>query len=91
MYRPVTTKQFNKDLKRAAKRGKDLSKLQAIMKTLAAGEALPQTNRDHPLIGNFAERRECHIEPDWLLIYKLDTDHAEIIFERTGTHSDLFS
>ena len=91
MYRPVTTKQFNKDLKRAAKRGKDLSKLQAIMETLATGEALPQKYRDHPLIGNFSERRECHIEPDWLVIYKLDTDNAEIIFERTGTHSDLFS
>ncbi len=47
-------------------------------------------SRDHTLVGNYAHRRECHIEPDWLLIYKLDEDKREIIFERTGTHADLF-
>lgn len=90
MYRPVTTNRFDKDLKRAIKRGKDLTKIKSIMLSLAAGEILPEKYKDHALIGNYAKRRECHIEPDWLLIYKLDADDMVIIFERTGTHSDLF-
>lgn len=90
MYRPVTTNRFDKDLKRAAKRGKDLRKIKSVMKSLVAGEALADKFRDHNLIGSYNNRRECHIEPDWLLIYKLDSKAMEIIFERTGTHSDLF-
>ena len=90
MYQVLTTNRFDKDLKRASKRGKDLSKIEEIMTILADGKALPERNKDHALIGNYAERRECHIEPDWLLIYKIDEEEAEIIFERTGTHSDLF-
>lgn len=90
MYRPLTTNRFDKDLKRAVKRGKDLSKIQTVMTSLAAGEVLAEKYRDHTLIGNYAKRRECHIEPDWLLIYKLDADEMTIVFERTGTHSDLF-
>lgn len=58
------------------------------MVILVSGEALDKKHRDHELVGNYANRRECHIEPDWLLIYK--TDQPNIIFERTGTHADLF-
>ena len=90
MYTPVTTNKFDRDLRRVSRRGKDLSRIKAIMEILAAGEALPARNRDHALVGNYAARRECHIEPDWLLIYKLDIAVNEIIFERTGSHSDLF-
>jgi mRNA interferase YafQ len=90
MYRPATTNRFDKDLKRTAKRGKDLTKIRAVMISLAAGEALPEKYKDHSLIGNYTKRRECHIEPDWLLIYKLDADEMIITFERTGSHSDLF-
>lgn len=90
MYSVITTNKFDKELKRAKKRGKDLSKIRTIMHILATGETLPMKNRDHALIGNYAERRECHIEPDWLLIYKLDEDNATIVFERTGSHADLF-
>ena len=90
MYRPVTTKRFDKDLKRACRRGKDLTKIKAVMTALIEGEALAEKYKDHVLIGNYTKRRECHIEPDWLLIYKLDVDNMTIIFERTGTHSDLF-
>lgn len=89
-YTPITTNRFDKDLKRASKRCKDLSKLQFIMTLLCDRVSLPAKYRDHALTGNFAERRECHIEPDWLLIYKIDDREEEIIFERTGSHSDLF-
>jgi len=84
----ITTKQFEKDVKTSKKRGKNTLKLREIMTVLLNQEKLPLKNRDHLLTGNYANRRECHIEPDWLLIYKLESDC--IIFERTGTHSDLF-
>lgn len=90
MCAPVTTRRFDKDVRLAAKRGKELHKIQAIMTMLAEGIALLPQYRDHALTGNYAKRRECHIEPDWLLIYKIDTVAKEIIFERTGSHSDLF-
>jgi len=90
MYQLVTTNKFDRDLRRVSRRGKDLSKIQQIMNMLADGDVLPTRNKDHPLIGNFVERRECHIEPDWLLIYKIDEENNKIIFERTGSHSDLF-
>ncbi len=88
MRTPAFTRQFEKDLKRMRKRGKDTRKLKSVMQALIAGEPLARRYRDHPLSGNYKGRRECHIEPDWLLIYKLDND--TIIFERTGTHTDLF-
>ena len=71
MYQPVTTNKFDRELLRVSRRGKDLSKIQRIMNMLAAGKVLPPRNKDHSLVGNFVERRECHIEPDWLLIYKI--------------------
>ena len=67
-----------------------MTKIMNIMQRLTKGEALEDKYRDHDLIGNYAERRECHIEPDWLLIYKIDLQEKMIIFENTGTHSDLF-
>ena len=88
MLKPVTTNQFEKDIKLAKKRGKELDKVFKIMQSLLNQEKLPIKNKDHVLTGNYINRRECHIEPDWLLIYKLEKD--SIIFERTGTHSDLF-
>lgn len=89
-YTPVTTNRFERDIKRSKKRGKNIEKLKAIIRTLVSGQELPAKHRDHVLIGNYAGRRECHIEPDWLLIYKIDEGEGKIIFERTGTHADLF-
>ncbi len=82
------TKQFKKDVKRMRKRGKDLGKIKAVIDLLVAEEPLPPKNRDHKLGENWVGRRDCHIEPDWILIYKLTDD--ELLLERTGTHSDLF-
>lgn len=88
MLKPSFTKQFEKDWKRLKKRGKSKEKLKTVLSILINEEQLPQKNRDHKLVGNYKERRECHIEPDWLLIYKIIAE--DIIFERTGSHSDLF-
>lgn len=85
---PSYTKQFSKDLKKMEKRGKSSAKVKEIIKSLVNEESLNAKYKDHKLVGNFKGRRECHIEPDWLLIYKVAD--SEIIFERTGTHSDLF-
>jgi len=82
--------QFKKDVRRAEKRGKDLAKLKAMLERLIDGGPLPPEFRDHPLRGDFAGSRDCHIEPDWLLIYTLTEKGAHVRFERTGTHSDLF-
>jgi mRNA interferase YafQ len=88
MFKLIYTNSFEKDIKTAIKRGKDLGKLKKVIELLATKNPLPTKYKDHRLIGNFIGRRECHIEPDWLLIYKVNKD--SIIFERTGTHSDLF-
>ena len=71
------------------KRGHDAITLKAVVRDLIDGRTLSQKFRDHALIGNFKDRRECHIAPDWLLIYRID--NPNIIFERTGTHADLFT
>jgi len=89
MRKPSYTRQFERDVKRMRKRGRELGKLKAILSTLVAEVPLEARHRDYPLRGNYRDRRECHIEPDWLLVYKLEGE-TEIIFERTGTHSDLF-
>lgn len=88
MHIPVYTRQFEKDVKRLRKRNKDFDKLKSIVRALIAGEPLDAIHRDHKLLGSYQGRRECHIESDWLLIYKLEGD--SVIFERMGTHSDLF-
>ena len=81
---------FRKDLKLAKKRGLPLSDLYMVMDLLATGEPLPEKNHDHPLHGDYEGYRECHINPDWLLIYEKDTEIRIISLYRTGTHSDLF-
>lgn len=88
MLTPVYTRQFEKDINRIKKRGKNLEKIKIIISTLLQGLPLDPIHKDHKLIGNYLGRRECHIESDWLLIYKIEEDR--IIFERTGSHSDLF-
>ena len=88
MLIPAFTKQFERDTKRMEKRGKNLEKLKITIRSIVAEEALDAINRDHKLIGNWRGRRECHIESDWLLIYMVESDR--VVFERTGTHSDLF-
>jgi len=88
MRAPAYTRQFEKDVKKVGKRGKNLEKLKIIARALIDGEKIDPIHKDHGLLGNFADRRECHIESDWLLIYKVEKDR--IIFERTGSHSDLF-
>lgn len=88
MLRPVTTKRFEKDLKLMKKRGKNLSKLKEALELLIEEKPLPLKYHDHWLSGNYSNRRECHLEPDWLLIYFPQKN--EIVFERTGSHSDLF-
>jgi mRNA interferase YafQ len=82
------TSQFNKDIKRQIRQGKDQMKLVAVLDLLLAGKPLPPKNRDHPLKGAWKGRRDCHIEADWILIYGRRDD--EILLERTGSHSDLF-
>jgi mRNA interferase YafQ len=88
MYTPVFKNKFNKDLKLSIKRGKSASKIKKIMSSLISGEGLEPRYRDHSLKGEYTDCRECHIEPDWLLIYMIKKD--SIIFIRAGTHSDLF-
>jgi mRNA interferase YafQ len=82
------TGQFKKDVKRAQKRGKKMDKLIQVIDLLIEGNPLPSEYKDHPLRGDFAGSRDCHLEPDWLLIYTLEGNHLRL--ERTGTHSDLF-
>jgi mRNA interferase YafQ len=84
----VESTAFGKDIKRAHKRGYDIRKLAAIINKLQRGETLPPSNRAHPLKGEWKGYWDCHIEPDWLLIYKLTED--ELRLARTGTHAELF-
>lgn len=88
MFIPIYTRQFEKDLKRIKKRGKNLDKFKIIAHSLIDGNVLDPIHCDHKLVGDYIGRRDCHIESDWLLVYKKDKKH--IIFERMGTHSDLF-
>lgn len=81
---------FKKDFKLIKKRGKDLSKLKYIINEIMNEKALDEKYRDHELLGKYKGFRECHIEPDWLLIYKIENKELTLILSRTGTHSDLF-
>jgi mRNA interferase YafQ len=91
MYSLATTTQFRKDYKLAKKRGYDLKLLEQVIDVLLSGSSLPQKNRDHALHGNYEGFRECHVQPDWLLIYAIDNGRLILTASRTGTHSDLFS
>lgn len=89
-YRIVQTTAFKKDLKSAIKRGYNMGLMGIVVDTLAAGEPLPEKYRDHNLTGNYKGCRECHITPDWLLIYEISDGEIILYLTRTGTHSDLF-
>lgn len=86
--RIVYTNQFKKDYKRAQKQNKDVNKLRVVIDKLVAKEKLDLRYRDHPLSGNWKGFRDCHLEPDWVLIYKMSEE--ALILERTGSHSELF-
>ncbi len=90
MYTVKPTSRFAKDVKLAAKRGYQIELLTAVIKTLAAGEPLAKSYRDHSLKGKYAGCRECHITPDWLLIYEIVNTELVLYLTRTGMHSDLF-
>lgn len=81
---------FKKDYKRVVKRGYDIKLMEEIIQKLAKGEQLPEKNKDHALSGDYTGCRECHITPDWLLIYEIDNGELILYLTRTGTHSDLF-
>lgn len=90
MYKIVSSNQFKRDLKLAKKRGFDIELLRSVVNTLANGKTLDDKYRDHSLAGEYRGFKECHIEPDWLLIYRIESDELELFLFRTGTHSDLF-
>lgn len=81
---------FVKDLKLAIKRGFNIQELDKVVTSLANNEVLDSKYKDHALLGKYSDFRECHIEPDWLLIYRIDDDELTLFLFRTGTHSDLF-
>lgn len=90
MYEIVYSSQFKKKLKLCAKRGLDMHKLQDVLKILSTGSALPPKYKQHKLTGNFAGCWECHIQPDWLLLWKQYDEQLELIMVDTGSHSDIF-
>lgn len=90
MFELELTRQYLKDLKLARKRGLDERKLNEVILKLISGEELPKKNRDHSLSGDYEGFRECHISPDWLLIYSREVTIKIITLVRTGTHSDLY-
>ena len=89
-YEIKNTTQFKKDYKLAKRRGLDINLLKGIITKLANGEVLAPKHKDHLLSGDWVGHRECHIQPDWLLVYRYDNDVLVLTLSRTGTHSDLF-
>ena len=89
-YGVTYTAQFRRDYKRIKKRRFNIAELQAVVTMLAEGKILPETYRDHALIGSYRNARECHIKPDWLLIYSISNEKLILELMRTGSHSDLF-
>ncbi|MDR0596264.1 MAG: type II toxin-antitoxin system YafQ family toxin [Clostridiales Family XIII bacterium] len=88
-YRIKSTSTFKKDLKRLLRQGKDISELDAAIATLADGLSLDDRYLDHPLSGNWKGFRDCHIAPDWILLYKIEADILVLTLTRSGSHSDL--
>ena len=86
----VLSNRFRKDLKLAKKRGLDLNLLDEVVTTLATTQVLDEKYRDHPLSGDYTGFRECHIQSDWLLVYRIDYEEVFLMLSRTGTRSDLF-
>jgi len=89
MYNVKPTTRFKKDMKSLVKRGYDVSLISSVVTTLAAGKKLDQKHQDHALSGKWIGYRDCHITPDWILIYKIDKKTLILVLTRTGTHSDL--
>lgn len=89
MHSIKVTSRFKKDLKQMHKRGYNIKLLDEVINKLVKGEKLPVKNRDHSLTGNWVNHRECHVTPDWLLIYKVEADILVLTLTRTGSHSDL--
>jgi mRNA interferase YafQ len=89
-YTVKYTTVFKRDYKLAKKRGQKIELLQEVVTLLAEGKTLPEKNKDHALTGNWIGHRECHILPDWLLVYRIEDDVLVLTLTRTGTHSDLF-
>ena len=83
------TAKFKRDYRRVKRQGKDITKLESVLETLVRGESLPEVMRDHSLGGTYRGHRECHIEPDWLLIYRTDEEELVLVGARTGNHSEL--
>jgi len=90
MLRRIFTKQFSRDLKRAVRRGKSLKKITSVIDLLCTRQPLPPSLHDHPLKGEYIGCRDCHVEPDLVLIYRIVEDRLELICARLGAHSDLF-
>ena len=90
MYSLVFTNRMKRDLKLMKKRGKDISKLEIVLDILLSGEDLPIKYKDHQLRGEFQDFRECHIEPDWLVIYEIIDDVLVLMLNRLGSHTELF-
>ena len=90
MYNIWYSSKFKKDLKKVIKRGYDINKMKTVIELLRSGQSMPEQYKDHSLTGNWVSHRECHISPDWLLIYKIDNNDLVLTLTRTGTHSDLF-
>ena len=86
----ILSSRFKKDLKLAKKRGYNLDLLDEVVTTLSTNQSLDERYHDHPLSGDYAGFRECHIQPDWLLVYRIDHEEVFLLLSRTGTHSDLF-
>lgn len=89
-YKIVYTKKFEKDIKNLKKQNKDLTELFDVINCIAKGEILDKKYKDHKLVGNFNDYRECHIENDFLLVYKIEKDKLILILYRAGTHSEIF-
>lgn len=87
----ILSNRFKRDLKLAARRSYNLDLLEQVVDKLSRQEPLPPKNMDHALSGNYTGFRECHIQPDWLLVYRIDEGELMLFLSRTGTHSDLFS
>ena len=90
MLRPIYKATFKRDFRRAVRRGRDPAKIKRIVTLLCSQQPLPPALRDHPLKGEYAGYRDCHVEPDLVLIYRIDNGQLELICLRLGTHADLF-
>lgn len=91
MYSFTRSSKFRRDVRRCQRQQKDMEKFKAAHELLIAGKPLPAKNRDHLLTGNWVNHRECHLEPDWLLIYRINEQEKVIEYVRMGSHPDLFN